>query len=225
MTATWLITGASRGIGLELTRQVQLRGDAVIATCRDPRSNRELRDLDISAKKLDVLDGASVQALADSLIETPIDVLVNNAGIGGGRARLTELDFGQMNECFATNTVGPLRVTAALLPNLRAGKRRLVANITSRMGSIADNTSGGSYAYRSSKAALNMANRSMAHELGADGITCVVFHPGWVQTDMGGASAPLSVEDSVRGLLEVMDGLTTADNGRFLNYSGEEIPW
>jgi NAD(P)-dependent dehydrogenase (short-subunit alcohol dehydrogenase family) len=130
-----------------------------------------------------------------------------------------------MNECFATNTVGPLRVTAALLANLRAGERRLVANITSRMGSIADNTSGGSYAYRSSKAALNMANRSMAHELGADGILCVVFHPGWVQTDMGGANAPLSVEDSVRGLLEVMDGLTTADNGRFLNYSGEEIPW
>ena len=225
MTATWLITGASRGIGLELTRQVQSRGNTVIATCRDPKSNRELRDLDIAVKKLDVLDGASVQALADSLIETPIDVLVNNAGISGGRARLTELDFGKMNECFATNTLGPLRVTAALLPNLRAGERRLVANVTSRMGSIADNTSGGSYAYRSSKAALNMANRSMAHELGADGIICVVFHPGWVQTDMGGANAPLSVEDSVRGLLEVMDGLTTADNGRFLNYSGEEIPW
>ncbi len=225
MTATWLITGASRGIGLELTRHVQLRGDAVIATCRDPKSNRELRDLDIAVKKLDVLDGASVQALADSLIETPIDVLVNNAGISGGRARLTELDFGKMNECFATNTLGPLRVTAALLPNLRAGERRLVANVTSRMGSIADNTSGGSYAYRTSKAALNMANRSMAHELGADGITCVVFHPGWVQTDMGGANAPLSVEDSVQGLLEVMDGLSTADSGRFLNYNGEEIPW
>ncbi len=225
MTATWLITGASRGIGLELTRQVQFRGNTVIATCRDPKSNRELRDLDIAVKKLDVLDGASVQALADSLIETPIDVLVNNAGIGGGRARLTELDYGKMNECFATNTLGPLRVTAALLPNLRAGERRLVANVTSRMGSIADNTSGGSYAYRTSKAALNMANRSMAHELGADGITCVVFHPGWVQTDMGGANAPLSVENSVQGLLEVMDGLSTADSGRFLNYNGEEIPW
>ena len=176
MTATWLITGASRGIGLELTRQVQFRGNTVIATCRDPKSNRELRDLDIAVKKLDVLDGASVQALAESLNGTPIDVLVNNAGIGGGRARLTELDYGKMNECFATNTLGPLRVTAALLPNLRAGERRLVANITSRMGSIADNTSGGSYAYRTSKAALNMANRSMAHELGADG--WLQHHPG-----------------------------------------------
>ncbi len=225
MTQTWLITGSNRGIGLELARQIQARGDTVIATCRDPESATSLRELGIKVEKLDVANGRSVLSLAENLTGTPIDVLVNNAGIGGGGQGLAVLDFERLTECFETNSVGPLRVTSALLPNLRAGQRRVVANITSRMGSVADNTSGGYYAYRMSKAALNMANRSMAHELGEARIISVVFHPGWVHTDMGGAHAPLSVEQSVRGLLEVIDKLTLEDSGGFFDHAGETIPW
>ncbi len=225
MTQTWLITGSNRGIGLELARQVQARGDAVIGTCRDPDSATGLQELGITAEELDVASGHSVLSLAEKLEGTPIDVLVNNAGIGGGNRGLPDLEFELLIECFETNSVGPLRVTSALLPNLRAGQRRVVANLTSRMGSVADNTSGGYYAYRMSKAALNMANRSMAHELGEARIISVVFHPGWVQTDMGGEHAPLPVEQSVRGLLEVIDKLTLEDSGGFFDHAGETIPW
>ena len=223
--SSWLITGANRGIGLELARQVQARGEVVIATCRDPQSATDLRDLGIAPEELDVASGASVLALSHRLVGTPIDVLVNNAGTGGGGAELRDLDFEHVSQCFQTNSVGPLRITSALLDNLEAGQRRLVVHLTSRMGSIADNTSGGYYAYRISKAALNMANRSLAHELAAKGITCTVLHPGWVRTDMGGEHARLAAEQSVRGILEVMDKLSLEDSGRFFDHTGAEIPW
>ncbi|MFW6198298.1 MAG: SDR family oxidoreductase, partial [Acidobacteriota bacterium] len=155
----------------------------------------------------------------------PLDILINNAGVGVNRRDLGELDYDQILSHFRVNAMGPLRLTEALLPRLRQGERKLVVNMTSRMGSIDDNGSGGAYAYRGSKAALNMFNRSLAVDLGPEGIVCVVLHPGWVRTRMGGSSAPTSVEESVGGLIEVIDGLDQEDSGRFYDYTGEEIPW
>ncbi len=173
---------------------------------------------------LDVTDAESVRRFALSLDGNGVDVLINNAGVGG-RETLGEIDYNQMRHMFEVNAFGALRVTEALLPSMRAGKRKLVANITSKMGSIADNATGGAYAYRASKSALNMLTKSLAHDLQPEGFQCVVLHPGWVQTDMGGESAPLTVEESARGLLAVIDGLSPVDSGRFFDYSGAEIPW
>ena len=225
MPHTFLVTGANRGIGLELARQLAARGERVIATARDPEKARELRQLDTRVEALDVADEASVRAFAGRLEGQPVDVLVNNAGVGVGRGELGALDMDELRRCFEVNTLGALRVTQALLENVRAGERKVVANVTSKMGSIADNTSGGSYAYRASKCALNMVTKSLSVDLARDGVTCVVLHPGWVKTDMGGSSAPLSVEESARGLLEVIDGLTPEKTGEFFDYSGETIPW
>ena len=123
------------------------------------------------------------------------------------------------------NSIGPLRLARALLPNLRAGSGRKIVNLTSKMGSIADNSSGAAYAYRASKAALNMATKSLAIDLQAEGFLCIVLHPGWVQTDMGGSKAPVAVEDSIGGMLTVMDGLDAGDNGEFFDFSGARVPW
>lgn len=225
MSATYLVTGANRGIGLELARQLAARGDRVVATARRPAEAEELQALGVRVETLDVADTESVSALARRLAGEPLDVLVNNAGRGGGQGSLTEIEPDDLVAYFQVNSLGPLRVTRALLPNLRAGERRLVASLSSQMGSIARNEQGSYYGYRASKAALNMIHRNLALELGGKGFTCVVFHPGWVRTAMGGSSAPLTPEASVRGLLEVMDRLTPQDNGAFLTYAGERLPW
>jgi len=223
--STWLITGANRGIGLELARRVGMRGDKVIGCTRDPASSGHLAELNVQVEQLDVTDPASVAGLARRLSGTPIDVLVNNAGVTGTRGRLAELDFDLAQKVLAVNTIGPVRVTQALLPNLRAGADKRIVEITSLMGSIGDNRSGGVYAYRMSKAALNMFNSCLAVELGPEGFTCVVLNPGWLRTRLGGQHAPLSVEEGVDGLLKVIDGLTVADNGRFYNHDGRALPW
>ncbi|MFN7975485.1 MAG: SDR family oxidoreductase [Acidobacteriota bacterium] len=223
--ATWLVTGAGRGIGLEFARQLAARGEKVIGTARRPEEATKLRALGARVESLEVGDPASIAALASALRGTPIDVLVNNAGTGGSGAGLGKLEAGDLARYFAINATGPLLVTQALLGNLEAGSRKLVASITSRMGSIDDNGSGSYYGYRASKAALNMVNRSLSIDLRGKGFTCVVLHPGWVRTDMGGSSAPLSPEDSVRGLLKVIDGLTPERSGSFLDHTGATIPW
>jgi NAD(P)-dependent dehydrogenase (short-subunit alcohol dehydrogenase family) len=155
----------------------------------------------------------------------PLDVLINNAGVYGKDGKLTGLDYASMADTFAVNTLGPLRLTAALLPALRRGSARRIIHITSQMGSIGQNGQGGSYAYRISKAAMNMAMRNMHLELHREGFVTVSLHPGWVQTDMGGPQAPLRPEDSVRGMLNVIDRLRAQDGGRFFSYEGQEIPW
>jgi NAD(P)-dependent dehydrogenase (short-subunit alcohol dehydrogenase family) len=223
--AIWVVTGASRGIGLELARQLTQRGEPVIATARNPREADELNALEVSVHTLDVTNPASVAAFAASLGDTPVDILINNAGRGGDGPGLSRLDVERLMSYFDVNALGPLRVTQSLLPNLRAGQRRVVAHLSSRLGSIEDNSEGGAYGYRSSKAALNMINRSMSIELGPEGFCCVVLHPGWVRTDMGGARAPLSVEESVAGLLQVLYRLSESDNGQFLSYTGDSLPW
>jgi NAD(P)-dependent dehydrogenase (short-subunit alcohol dehydrogenase family) len=220
---TWLVTGANRGLGLEWTRQLVARGEGVIATARE--RSAELDRLGARVETLDVADASSVSRLAESLDGLALDVLVNNAGRGGAGATLDKLDWADVAATFEVNAIGPMRMTQALLPNLRAGSRKLVAHVTSRMGSIADNSSGGYYAYRASKAALNMMNKSLSIDLARGGFTCVVLHPGWVQTDMGGAGAPLTPRESVAGMLAVLDGLGPSDTGRFLDHDGQTIPW
>ncbi len=221
----WIVTGANRGIGLELARRLAARGNPVIGTAREPGRADELRALDVRVEQLDVADPDSIAAFGARIGDDAVDVLINNAGIGGHGESLAALDFDAAERMFRVNALGPLRVTRALLGPLRRGGSRLVAHVTSRMGSIADNTSGGAYGYRASKAALNMLNRSLAHELGPEGFRCVVLHPGWVRTDMGGSQAPLAVGESAGGLLAVLDGLPAGANGEFLDHRGEPVPW
>lgn len=225
MPTTYLVTGANRGLGLEFVRQLVARGETVVAAARRPGQAELLSRACPLVLPLDVADPRSVRELARRLTGRPIDVLVNNAGVGVGRGELGALDYEECRDAFEVNALGPLRVTEALLPNLRAGGRRLICNVTSRMGSIADNASGGSYAYRASKCALNMITRSLALDLSSEGFTCIALHPGWVRTDMGGSQAPLSVEESVRGMLRVLDGAAPATRGAFLDYSGATLPW
>lgn len=226
-----VVTGTNRGIGLELVRQLVQRGDTVEATARNPGSATELKGLRDRAPDrlrihaLDVSDDRSVEAFASALGGEAIDLLINNAGVGSFGDGLEDLDTQQVLHTFNVNAVGPLRVTRALLPNLRRGQRRCIAHLTSRMGSIADNGSGGSYAYRMSKAALNMASRSMAVDLAPERIISVVIHPGWVQTDMGGPGATTTPEESVRAMLRLIDGLRQEDSGKFFHTNGQLLPW
>ena len=219
-----VITGANRGIGLELARQFVQRGDEVTALVRTPAKAQELTKLGATVIACDVSRDASVRAAA-KLVPAAVDVLVNNAG---ARSRSDGLESLQEEEAMAilgTNALGAVLVTRALLPQLRAGTRKAVMLVSSGLGSIADNTSGGGYAYRMSKAALNMAGRSMAVDLRGDGISVAVINPGWVKTDMGGRSAPTAVEDSARGILLRIDELGPATSGQFFDFSGKTYPW
>lgn len=220
-----LVTGANRGLGLEYARQLSARGDSVMATARDVAAARALRSLPVTLEALDVTVPESVAALAGKRRGRPLDLLVNNAGVGVGGRPLGALDYPELRSFYETNALGPLRMVEALLPELRADGGGVVVNMTSRMGSIADNSSGGSYAYRASKAALNMITRSLALDLREAGVICVVVHPGWVQTAMGGSAAPTTVEASVSGLLRVIDRLGPEDSGAFFDYTGERLPW
>ncbi len=222
---TVLITGANRGLGLEWARQWHARGATVIATARKPEDAEDLRRLGVRVEPLDVADPASVARLAERLGDTPLDVLINNAGIGGRIPSLAALDAKQADRVYQVNCLGPMRVTHALLPALRKGHRKLVVNISSRLGSLALNEGGSYYGYRESKAGLNMFTRSIAAELRPDGFTCIAMSPGWVRTDMGGPDAAIGPEESVAGMLKVLDGLTPGDTGRFLGHDGESIPW
>ncbi|MCR9105775.1 MAG: SDR family oxidoreductase [Gammaproteobacteria bacterium] len=222
---TALVTGANRGIGLELATQLKAMNVNVIGTARNPAAAEQLNALGVRVEQLDVADAASVAALAERLKGVKIDLLINNAGVGGQAANtLADIDFEQLAQVFSINSTGPMRVTQALLPNLTAGSGKTVVQVSSVMGSIAQNA-GGYYGYRASKAALNMLNKSLSAELGPQGFTCVVVHPGWVKTRMGGAAAPVEVPDSVAGLLKVIGGLRPEDNGRFIDFQGNEIPW
>ena len=224
---TYLITGANRGLGLEFARQLSQRKDdtKILATAREPEKATELQRLVHDVYPLDVADPKSIEKLADHLKDQPIDVLINNAGVSSKTNSIATLDADDMRTAFAVNAIGPMLVTKVALKNLRAGSRKIVFNITSQLGSIANNKGGSSYAYRGSKAALNMMTVSLSNELKKEGFTCVVAHPGWVQTDMGGANAPLKPEQSIAGLLKIIDGLKAEDSGKFFNYDGKTLPW
>jgi len=224
-TSTYVVTGANRGIGLAFARELSRRGDRVIATARHPATARELIALQVRIEALDVADEESLAVFVRSLAGRPIDVLINNAGIGQAGPGLERLSLEDLNLNFRVNAVGPVAVTQGLLPNLRAGRRRTVVNLSSGLASISSNESGGWYAYRASKAALNQLSRTMAAELAREDFICIVISPGWVRTEMGGNGAPLSPEQSVGAMLKVIDRLKPADNGRFLDQRGKEVPW
>jgi NAD(P)-dependent dehydrogenase (short-subunit alcohol dehydrogenase family) len=226
----WVVTGASRGIGLALCRKLLALGQDVVGACRNPDGARELWELKSDYKdrfrylKLDVQDQASVDAFAAELRGQVIDVVINNAGVlRGGQDSFEALRFDDMMKSFDVNTLGPMRVTRALLSNLRGSSTPKVINITSKMGSISDNTSGGYYAYRMSKTALNMFNQSFTVDFPQ--ITSIVMHPGWVKTEMGGASAPTDADESAGGIVAVAQNLTKAQRGQFLDFKGQEIRW
>lgn len=226
---TVLITGANRGIGLMFARQYAADGYRVIACCRNPQNAAELNMLTknghVEVHRLDVCDPASIDHLKGQLSLASIDILINNAGIYGKRLSLGELDYDNWMQVLETNTLGPIRLTEALIDQLTRGQSSKLVFITSKMGSIADNSSGGAYIYRSSKAALNAAVKSLAMDLASRGAVAVAIHPGWVQTDMGGPNALITTETSVTNMRRVIDELGPGDNGRFLNYDGKEIPW
>jgi len=230
--STVLVTGANRGLGLEFARQYGADGWKVYAACRAPGEARALRDLAaasdgrIEVIALDVSDTASVRAAAARLEGVAIDLLLNNAGVGSPKGqKLGSLDYAAWQRVLDTNTLGPMRVTEAFLGNVEQGRQKKVVTITSKMGSIDDNGSGGSYAYRSSKTAVNMVVKSLSIDLAGRGITCVVVHPGWVRTDMGGPNGLISPEQSIAGIRRLVAGLVPADAGKFFNYDGQPIPW
>ena len=220
---TVVVTGANRGLGLEFARQLHEAGANVIGTARRPEAADELNALGVRVEQLDVTDPESVAALKAAIGDAPVDALLNNAGIfpsRGGIESATPEDYARV---YDVNVIGPLRVTQALLPNLRAGERKLIMNMSSGLGSIAGNGRGSSAGYRESKSALNMMTKSMAAEF--EGFICIAMSPGWVRTDMGGPNANLSPEESVGGMLAVLAAATTADSGRYLDYKGDELDW
>ena len=219
---TYLVTGANRGIGLEYCRQLQQRGDTVIGVCRSPSD--DLKQLEVQVESgVDITDDASVADLRQRLQGMPLDVLINNAGILD-RVTLEDLDFDSIRKQFEVNALGPLRLTHALLPNLKEGAK--VVMMTSRMGSIEDNTSGSSYGYRMSKVALSMAAKSLAHDLKPRGIAVAILHPGLVQTRMTGfTQSGITPEESVQGLLARIDQLSLENTGTFWHAKGEVLPW
>ncbi len=222
---TVLITGANRGLGLEFARQYSEAGWNVIGTARKPDAATDLQKLDVTVLQLDVTDGDSVAGLVEGLDGQPIDMLINNAGILPPQDTLSAVDVDTVAWILDVNTVGPLRVTQALLPNLAAGDRKTIINISSGLGSIEQNQSGRFYGYRESKAALNMTSRTIAAELRGDGFIVVAMDPGWVQTDMGGPNATLTPEQSITGMRSVIDTLTVEDSGTYRRYNGASVPW
>lgn len=229
---TIVITGANRGIGLELSKIFAAQGWRVIAGCRHPEQATALESLRATAAgrveihRLDVTDPAQIDQLRRELATTEVDILLNNAGIlGPEQQRFGPLDTAPWLETFRVNTIAPYQMAVALLDNLSRGKRRLIATIGSQMGSLASNDSGGYYVYRSAKAAVHMVMKSLSVDLGGQGITVATFHPGWVRTDLGGPEAPLLPEESARGLYQTMLALGPKDNGRFLDYRGKTLPW
>jgi len=223
---TYLVTGANRGIGLEMTRQALELGLRVIATCRDPSNAAELSALkgSLEVHALDVTDEASTRALADTLGTVKLDVLINNAGYMATEQSIDDMDYEQWMTSFAVNTMAPWRVSLAFADRLAASPSGRIATISSQMGSL-ERAGSDRVAYRSSKAAVNMAMRTLALDWESRGITVCMLHPGWVKTDMGGGNAALEPSDSAAGLLQVIDGLTLKDTGRFLDYEGKTLPW
>jgi len=231
MPQTWMITGANRGIGLALTMELLRRGDHVVAAARDPWGGAlaELAGVHVgqlTPLELDVTSDRSVAAAKQAFDGRPIDVLVNNAGVYGPRDRQTalDMDFKAWREVFEVNVYAPLRVVQAFLPNVEAGSGRKIVTISSRMGSIGSNPSG-AIAYRSSKAAVNMVMVGFGNAVRDSEVAVLLFHPGWVRTDMGGGGADIPPAESAAGLIATIDASGMAQTNSFRNWKGEAIPW
>ena len=226
-----LITGTNRGIGLEFVKHYLKNNEKVIATCRNRNSAKDLLELknatsNLSLLELDVSKPNSIDEFTSKIADQPIDTFINNAGIFGPR----NIEFGNFNakewlDVFNINTIAPLIITQKILKNLRLGKNKKLAFISSKVGSIEDNTGGGMYIYRTSKTALNQVIKSLSIDLKEENFIVVALHPGWVQTDMGGPNALIDTKTSVKGMIEVIDNLTPKNTGKFYNYDGSSIPW
>lgn len=229
--ATLLITGANRGIGLELTKEFTRRRWQVHACCRRPGDAGELQALAaasalVTVHRLEVTDAAQIHELAGRLEGTPIDILLNNAGsYGPAQQGFGASDEAAWLETFRVNSIAPLRMAEAFVEHVAGSGRRIVATVGSVMGSIAENGSGGHYAYRTSKAAVHMVMKGLAVDLAPRGIVTVALHPGWVRTRMGGSTAPVSPAESAAGLAEVLLGLGREQSGRLIDYQGQLLPW
>ena len=229
---TVLITGTNRGLGLELVKQLTSSGHRVIATCRNASKSLELLNLQknlngaLELMELDLMSDDSIGGLTALLSDREVDIFINNAGIMGLRG----LEFGQITgeswlEVFRINTIAPLLVCQKIIKNINLGRDKKMFFISSRVGSIQENTGGAMYAYRSSKTALNQVVKSLSIDLLDRGISAIALHPGWVLTDMGGPKALIDTSTSVSGMIEVMDKVSIKDTGNFFNYDGSMIPW
>lgn len=220
---TIMITGANRGLGLEFVRQYAAGGWRVLAVIRDPMAGKEASDAGGEVYVCDVADPASVARLTAATDGIGLDILLNNAGTYGARQAFGAVDPDEFLRVMRVNTLAPLKMAEAFAGRMAGPK--IIASVSSMMGSIADNTSGGSYAYRAGKAALNMVVRGMAVDLRDQGVTAVALSPGWVRTDMGGPNAPLDAPAAVAGMRAVLDRAGPAESGRFFHYDGTELPW
>jgi NAD(P)-dependent dehydrogenase (short-subunit alcohol dehydrogenase family) len=229
--ANVLITGANRGIGLELARAYAKGGERVFACCRAPDKAKALDDLAgvsggrVTIHGMDVGEGASIEAAARAIGDAPIDILINNAGVVGGEPQsLQSIDFDAWIDAFRVMTLGPFRVVRAFLPNLKRAAAPKVMTLTSQIGASTW-PFGAYYAYGSAKAAVNRVMQSLARDLKGDNIAVAMVHPGWVRTDMGGPNAEISVEESAGGIRNVIAGLGLADTGKFFKWNGDIHPW
>ncbi|MDD2660109.1 MAG: SDR family oxidoreductase [Methylococcales bacterium] len=230
--ATVLVTGANRGLGLEFCKQYAAEGWRVLACCRRPETADGLTSLaaqypHVSVLALDVADFTQIEQLAAQLHDTSIDVLINNAGVYGDSQErgFGQLDYSAWSKTITVNAQAPVKMAEAFLPHLKRGDKKLLIAISSLMGSIADNSSGGSIIYRSSKAALNAAMKSIAIDLKEQAVGVLIFHPGWVKTDMGGSKAPLEATQSVAGMRHAISAFSLEQSGSFVKYDGTPLPW
>ena len=229
---TVLITGANRGLGLEFCKQYAKAGWSVLACCRNPDLATELNDLatenpQVQVFQIDVLDRKSIDILANDLKGTCIDLVIANAGVYGDSRghEFGNLEYEYWINTLETNVLGVVKVAEAFLPNLKNSQKPCLAALSSQMGSIADNGSGGSILYRSSKAALNAAMKSLSIDLQKDNIGVLIFHPGWVKTDMGGPHALIDAETSVCGMIKQISEFEMSQTGCFIKYDGTQLPW
>lgn len=226
--ATVLITGANRGLGLEFCRQYAENDWQVLACCRKPDTARELANHpQIKVLALDVAHFEQIDQLAEKLNSTAIDLLINNAGVYGDKSHRSfgRLDYDAWTKTLKINTQAPVKMAEAFLPHIQRGNKKLVVSITSQMGSIEDNGSGGSILYRTSKAAINAAMKSLAIDLKGLGIGVLLLHPGWVKTDMGGPNALIDATTSVSNMRQVIARYSPSQSGCFLKYDGTSLPW
>lgn len=227
----YFVTGANRGIGLGVARRLVERGDEVFAAARSPGKAEALKRLAsefpnrVDIVQLDVQDPDSVAALDAAVGDTPIDVLLNNAGRFSHAGHVGDFDYELFIEDYEVNTLGPLRVTEALIENVASSDARVICNTTSNLASLTQNETGDFYAYRASKAALNMMTRTLAAELRPRGITVVSLHPGWVKTDMGGKNADIEVDESVSGIVARLDEMGPELSGTYVTWDGRQLPW
>lgn len=229
---TVLITGANRGLGLEFCRQYADAGWNVLACCRNPAQADGLSALcqryaSIQTEALDVTHLDQIDKLSKKLSDASIDVLINNAGVYDDNRNngFGQLDYQAWQHSLLINTLAPMKMAEIFLPQIIRGDKKLIANVSSLMGSVSDNDSGGSILYRSSKAALNASMKSLSIELRNQNIGVLILHPGWVQTDMGGANALIDSKTSVSGMCAVINGFTLAQSGAFIKYDGKNMPW